>query len=169
MMCFTGRTATAALVRERVATVELESPAMYVRERAATYGPTRPPAATACAASEARSSDAGGADTTAAPLDLDVLETLGDEIATLAAHIHAATHHLLVLLARFDHLRGWEVEGHASCAHWLAFRTGIDLGAAREKVRAARALVDLPETGAAMARGELSFSKVLGPYCALLR
>lgn len=31
--------------------------------------------------------------------DADVLESLGDEIATLAAHIHAATHRLLVLLA----------------------------------------------------------------------
>src|SRR5690606_6558696 len=42
----------------------------------------------------------------------------------------------------------------------LSYRTGIDLGAAREKVRAARALVTLPLTSAAMARGELSFSKV---------
>lgn len=90
----------------------------------------------------------------------DALESLGDEIATLAAHIHAATHRLLVLLADFDARRGWERDGHSTCAHWLAFRTGIDLGAAREKVRAARALVNLPETGAAMARGELSFSQV---------
>ncbi len=185
MTGFTGRAATAALVRERVATVELGSPAgdvrervatyrrswpvAYVRETAATYGATMPSAGLASAEGEARGSDAGAADTTAVPLDLDALETLGDEIATLAAHIHAATHQLLVLLARFDHLGGWEVEGYASCAHWLAFRTGIDLGAAREKVRAARALVDLPETSAAMARGELSFSKVVGPYCASLR
>jgi hypothetical protein len=92
--------------------------------------------------------------------DADVIEALGDEIATLAAHIHAATHRLLVLLAEFDRRQGWELEGHHSCAHWLAFRTGIDLGAAREKVRAARALLGLPETSAAMARGELSFSQV---------
>ena len=92
--------------------------------------------------------------------DADVIEALGDEIATLAAHIHAAVHRLLVLLAEFDRRQGWELEGHRSCAHWLAFRTGIDLGAAREKVRAARALVGLPETSAAMARGELSFSQV---------
>jgi hypothetical protein len=39
-------------------------------------------------------------------------------------------------------------------------RTGTDLGAAREKVRAARALEELPETSASMARGELSFSQV---------
>jgi len=92
--------------------------------------------------------------------EADVIESLGDEIATLAAHIHAATHRLLVLLAEFDRRQGWELEGHRSCAHWLAFRTGIDLGAAREKVRAARVLVGLPQTSAAMARGELSFSQV---------
>jgi len=94
------------------------------------------------------------------PDDPDLLESLGDEIATLAAHIHAATHRLLVLLAEFDSRRGWERDGHRTCAHWLAFRTGIDVGAAREKVRAARALTALPAVGAAMARGELSFSQV---------
>ena len=91
---------------------------------------------------------------------LDALEELGDEIATLAAHLHAATHRLLTLIARFDHLRGWENDGFRSCAHWLAFRTGINLGAAREKVRAALALESLPLVSASMARGELSFTKV---------
>ncbi|MGE0159009.1 MAG: DUF222 domain-containing protein [Gemmatimonadales bacterium] len=98
--------------------------------------------------------------TTSAVEDDDALEELGDEIATLAAHIHAATHRLLVMIADFDRRRGWELSGHRSCAHWLAFRTGIDLGVAREKVRTARALEQLPETGASMARGELSFSQV---------
>jgi len=92
--------------------------------------------------------------------ELDALEDLGDEIATLAAHIHAATQRLLVLIAEFDARRGWELGGHRSCAHWLSYRTGINLGAAREKVRTARALTELPETSASMARGELSFSKV---------
>lgn len=93
-------------------------------------------------------------------MDVDAMEALGDEIATLAAHIAAATHRLLSLIAEFDRLRGWESGGHRSCAHWLAFRTGIDLGAAREKVRAARALESLPLMGAAMSQGELSFSQV---------
>jgi hypothetical protein len=92
--------------------------------------------------------------------ELDALEDLGDEIATLAAHIHAATQRLLTLIAEFDARRGWERDGHRTCAHWLSFRTGMDLGAAREKVRTARALTDLPETSASMARGELSFSQV---------
>jgi hypothetical protein len=92
--------------------------------------------------------------------DADRLEDLGEEIATLAAHIHAATHRLLVLLADFDRREGWKLGGHRSAAHWLHARTGIDLGTAREKVRTARVLVGLPETGASMARGELSFSRV---------
>ena len=92
--------------------------------------------------------------------ELDVVQDLGDEIATLAAHLHAATYRLLTLIAEFDRLRGWEPGGHRSCAHWLAFRTGIDLGAAREKVRAARALAELPQISASMEQGALSFAKV---------
>ena len=92
--------------------------------------------------------------------ELDALFDLGDEIATLAAHLHAATYRLLTLIAEFDRLRGWEPEGHRSCAHWLAFRTGIDLGTAREKVRAARALTELPQISESMEQGELSFAKV---------
>jgi len=90
----------------------------------------------------------------------DRIETLGDEIAVLAAQLHAATYRLLTLIAEFDRLEGWDRAGFRSCAHWLAFRTGFDLGASREKVRAARALGGLPETSAAMARGELSFAKL---------
>jgi len=92
--------------------------------------------------------------------DADALEEIEEQVVTLAAHIHAATRRLLALIAEFDRRRGWELGGHRSCAHWLAFRTGMDLGAAREKVRAARALEELPEIGASMSRGELSFSKV---------
>ena len=88
------------------------------------------------------------------------LEDLEEEIVVLAAHLHAGDHRLLVLVAEFDRRRGWELGGHRTCAHWLAFRTGIDLGACRERMRAARALVDLPETSASMSRGELSFAAV---------
>jgi hypothetical protein len=94
--------------------------------------------------------------------DPDGIAELEDEITTLAAHIHAANHRLLVLLAEFDRRRGWKLAGHRNCADWLHFRTGIARGAAREKVRTARALVRMPLTGAAMARGELSYSKVRG-------
>ena len=93
-------------------------------------------------------------------LAADHLESLAEEITSLAASIDIATHRMLTLLAEFDEKRGWEREGHRSCAHWLAYRTGMDRGAARERVRTARALAGLPEIGAAMERGDLSFSKV---------
>jgi hypothetical protein len=86
-------------------------------------------------------------------------ERLGDEIARLAAHLHAATHRLLVLIRAFDEREGWGW-GFRSCADWLSWRTGIAPGAAREKVRVARALGSLPLISAAMARGEMSYSKV---------
>ena len=93
-----------------------------------------------------------------APSQRDI-EYLGEQIAELSAHIDAATYRLLVLIADFDERGGWNV-GFKSCAHWLNWRTGINLGAAREKVRVARALTGLPRISAAMERGELSYSKV---------
>jgi hypothetical protein len=87
------------------------------------------------------------------------LDELGARIIDLAAHIHAAEYELLVMIADFDERQGWE-DAHANCAEWLAFHTGHGLNACRERVRAARKLRGLPLTSAAMARGELSFSKV---------
>ena len=84
------------------------------------------------------------------------LERLGDEIATLAAHLDAATARLLDLIREFDARGGWG-NGFASCAHWLAWRVGLALGAAREHVRVARALGSLPGFREALARGELSY------------
>ena len=96
----------------------------------------------------------------AAGADIVRIEALEEEIVYLSAHLHAGEHRFLTLVAEYDRLRGWELGGHRSCAHWLAFRTGFDLGACRERVRAARALVKLPEISASMSRGQLSFSKV---------
>ena len=84
---------------------------------------------------------------------------LGEAIASLAAGIHAATYRLLTLLREFDEREGWN-NGFVSCAHWLHWRTGIDLGASREKVRVARALGALPRISWAMEHGELSYAKV---------
>src|SRR5579863_5858586 len=87
------------------------------------------------------------------------LEELGERIAELAAQISAATYELLAMLRDFDERGGWD-GGFRSCAHWLVWRVGLDLGAAREKVRVARALAALPLVSAAMRRGEISYSKV---------
>jgi hypothetical protein len=87
------------------------------------------------------------------------LDRLGDEIAELAAHLDAATARLLDLIREFDARGGWG-NGFKSCAHWLSWRVGIAPGAAREHVRVARALGTLPLLAQALARGEMSYSKV---------
>src|SRR5438128_11703895 len=89
------------------------------------------------------------------------LERLGDEIAELSAQLDAATARLLDLIREFDARGGWgNGSGFRSCAHWLTWRVGMDPGAARERVRVARALGTLPRLAEALACGALSYSKV---------
>jgi hypothetical protein len=87
------------------------------------------------------------------------MDQLGNEIAVLSAHLDAATAQLLDLIREFDAREGWNT-GFRSCAHWLSWRVGLDLGAARERVRVARALGALPRLADALAHGELSYAKV---------
>src|SRR6185503_15892961 len=83
-----------------------------------------------------------------------------DEIAELSAHLDAATHQLLTLIRRFDEAGGWAHQGALSCAHWLSWRVGLELGAAREHVRVARSLAELPLIDDALRLGRVSYSKV---------
>src|SRR5882724_9643284 len=87
------------------------------------------------------------------------LDRLGDDIAELSAHLDAATARLLDLIREFDARGGWNT-GFRSCAAWLSWRVGLDLGAARERVRVARALEALPLVAQALAHGQLSYAKV---------
>ena len=79
------------------------------------------------------------------------LDRLGNEIAELSAHLDAATARLLELIRDFDARGGWNT-GFSSCAAWLSWRVGLDLGAARERVRVARALGTLPLLGEPLGR-----------------
>ena len=78
-----------------------------------------------------------------------------DELATLSAHLSAATARWLELV--------WELheEGDSDdLARFLAYRCGITGREAREYLRVAEALRELPATRAAFSRGELTFTKV---------
>jgi len=87
------------------------------------------------------------------------LRELAAEITELAGHLNAANYRWLSLIAEFDRRQGWSDGATQSCAHWLNWKCGIDIGAAREKVRVAHALTKLPLIATAMERGELSYSK----------
>lgn len=88
------------------------------------------------------------------------LEQLEQEINYLAGFINAATCRFLLLVAEFDRREGWHGVGMISCAHWLNWRCGIGLAAAREKVRVARALGELDLIRSSFEKGEISYSKV---------
>ena len=88
------------------------------------------------------------------------VEELVQEIASLSAHLDAATHRLLECIRQFDESGGWFEQGAVSCAHWLAWRVGLDTATAREKVRVARALGKLPAIDEALRVGKLSYAKV---------
>ena len=87
-------------------------------------------------------------------------DALAAAVSTLAAHIHAATYRLLVLIAELDCREVWAAQGALSCAHWLSWADGIDTHTAREKVRVARALTELPRLSEALAKGALGYSKI---------
>jgi Domain of unknown function (DUF222)/HNH endonuclease len=91
---------------------------------------------------------------------IEDLESLGERIAEQAAHLDAALHRLLTDLRTFDRGGGWHTQGARSCAHWLSWRVGWGLGTAREHLRVADRLADLPLLDDALRRGEVSYSKI---------
>jgi hypothetical protein len=94
-----------------------------------------------------------------AELGLEGAYSLADEINQLAAHISAATCRWLGLISEFDRGEGHIHYGFPTCADWLAWSCSLSRGTAREHVRVARALDDLPRVRASFAAGKLSFSK----------
>jgi hypothetical protein len=85
---------------------------------------------------------------------------LAAEITELCGRLNAANYRWLSLIAEFDRRKGWSDWATQSCAHWLNWKVGIAMNAAREKVRVARALETLPKISEAMSKGQLSYSKV---------
>ena len=96
-----------------------------------------------------------------ARLDRDGAERLGRRIQSQAAVIAQATCEFLLMLAEFDAREGVRFyEGLKSTAHWLGWACSMAAGTAREHLRVARALPELPLTVAEFRAGRLSFSKV---------
>jgi hypothetical protein len=87
-------------------------------------------------------------------------DQLADQIVTWSGRIAAGEARLLALIAEFDRREAWGGVGLLSCAHWLAWRTGLSPGTARDRVRVARALTLLPDVRTAFSAGRLSYSQV---------
>ena len=108
------------------------------------------------------------------------IDELDAAICRLASRVNAVNYQLLVLVREFDDRLGWAKWSFPSCAEWLSWRCGISLSAAREKVRTAQALRDLPgdlarvsrraavvhEGAGADARGGAARRRLAGALCA---
>lgn len=87
-------------------------------------------------------------------------DALEHRLAALAGHLAATQASFLAHVLELD-MRGlWGRLGLRSAAHYLSWRLGLGLGTARQHVRVAYALLDLPTVAAAFAEGRLSYSKV---------
>jgi Domain of unknown function (DUF222)/HNH endonuclease len=95
----------------------------------------------------------------ASPADLP-LELIERQIESLAARITADSARWLELVGEFDRREGWGGSGCRSTSEWIAWRCAVSPRAARENVRVARKLLELPLLQAGFARGELSYSKI---------
>ncbi|WP_248824533.1 HNH endonuclease signature motif containing protein [Frankia umida] len=85
---------------------------------------------------------------------------LEETICRWSTRLAAASCTWLLTIAAFDRRQGWSGAGISSCAHWLALRCGLELRTAREQLATAHAMARLPAIRAALACGELSYSKV---------
>ena len=88
------------------------------------------------------------------------IRELEDRITALSAHIDAATFQFLELVREYDDCGGWSGPGLRSCAHWLNWRCGIGMAAARERVRVAQTIGNLPRTRDLFRQGRISYAKV---------
>ncbi|MDT7549619.1 MAG: hypothetical protein QOE84_2013, partial [Actinomycetota bacterium] len=88
------------------------------------------------------------------------VEELADGICLRAGRIAAAEAELLTWIGEFDERSGWAGHGLLSCAHWLSWKTSLSPGAARERVRVARTLRQLPVVAEAFGQGLMSWSQV---------
>jgi len=96
--------------------------------------------------------------------DLELLsgqrvQELEDELVRLAVHLNCTTYKMLQVIRELDEHEVAQCLGFCSTAHYLNWRIGLDKGAAREKVRVARALAKLPLTSRSLACGSISYAK----------
>lgn len=101
-----------------------------------------------------------GADGPGPELDGWTNERLEDGLTSLAGQIAAATCRFLLLLAEYDRRRGWAAWDCVSAAQWLSWRCQIGPRTAREYLRVAHRLGELPRITGEFSRGRISYSKV---------
>lgn len=87
-------------------------------------------------------------------------QELEQQVGLLAGELAALTARWLTVLCEFVVRGTWADQGARTPAEWLSWKVGLATGTAREQVRVALRLRELPRINAAFAAGTLSYSKV---------
>lgn len=88
------------------------------------------------------------------------IDEIDAAISKISRGINSANYELMVLIREFDERAGWLKWGFTDCVSWLKWRCDLSDSAARDKLRIARALKDLPQMSDEFSKGTLSYSKV---------
>ena len=96
-------------------------------------------------------------------MHLEVTALSDDELVvaltTWSGRVAAGEALVLQLLGELDARGTWAQSGMLSCAHWASWRLGLTLATAREKVRVARCLRELPLLTGQLRAGQLSYAQ----------
>lgn len=97
-------------------------------------------------------------------MDVDVGALSDDqlvhELRSWAARTAAGEALVLRLLGELDAREAWGAAGVLSCAHWASWQLGLSLATARERVRVARCLRELPLLSAELEAGRVPYAQV---------
>jgi hypothetical protein len=82
------------------------------------------------------------------------------ELVLWSGRLAAGEAKFVGLVGELDAREAWAGVGVLSAAHWLSWQCALSPNAARERVRVARALRELPATAEAFRAGLMSYSQV---------
>lgn len=85
---------------------------------------------------------------------------LQQDIRECGRRLHHTRVELLRSLAPYDDSGHWAASGAASCAHWIADTLDVAVGTAREWLRIAHALTQLPTVASAFTEHRLSYAAI---------
>ena len=88
------------------------------------------------------------------------IDELNAAIGRMSQAVNVANYELILHIREFDERAGWYQWGFTDGLSWLKWRCDLGTGAARDKLRIAHALKELPLLSEAFAGGELSYTKV---------
>ena len=88
------------------------------------------------------------------------LRELGGRLIKTRSDIDAAEAQWLELLARFDSLCGFVIDGHHNSVSWLIDNCGMAYSTAKDRLRVAKELQRRPRLFEGLAQGRVSYAKI---------